>query len=60
MIQRLAQKLLGYHFTIIHQIEERMTDVDALTILFSSSYALHLRQVDRINKPQAYSYDYFK
>ena len=43
-----------------------ITDVDALTRTFSPSYALHisisflLRQVDRINRPHAYRYDYFK
>ena len=41
-------------------------DVDALTRQFSSSYALHLSisfilsQVDKINRPQAYIYDYFR
>ena len=43
-----------------------MTDVDDLIRRFSLSYALHLsiyfilRQVDIINRPQAYIYDYFK
>ena len=43
-----------------------MTDVDDLTIRFSPSYALHLsicfilRQLDRTNIPQEYSYEYFK
>ena len=43
-----------------------ITDVDALTRTFSPSYTLHisisflLRQVDRINRPHAYRYDYFK
>ena len=45
---------------------KKMTDVDALTRRFSPSYHLHLSisfissQFDRINRPQAYSYDYFK
>ena len=43
-----------------------MTDVDAITRRFIPSFALHLiisfilRQVDRINIPQAYRYEYFK
>ena len=66
MILRWAQELLSYHFTTIYQKEKTITGVDALARIFSPSYALHLsisfilRQVDRINRPQAYSYDYFK
>ena len=66
MIQRWAQELFGYHFTVIHRKEKMMTDVDALTRLFISAYALHLSisfillQVDRINRPQLYSSGYFK
>ena len=43
-----------------------MTDVDTLTRRFSPSYYLKisisfiLLQVDRVNRPQAYSYEYFK
>ena len=43
-----------------------MTDVESLNRRLRPSCALHLsisfiiRQVDRINRPQAYSYDYFK
>ena len=66
MIQRWAQELFGYHFTVVQRKEKIMTYVSALTRRFSPSYALHLsiyfilRQVDRLNRSQAYSYEYFK
>ena len=66
IIQRWAQELLGYHFTVIHWKGGIIMDVSALNRQFSPSYDLHLiiyvilSQVDRINIPQAYSHEYFK
>ena len=66
MIKCWVQELLGYHFTVIHRKEKMMKDVNNLIRQFRPSYALQLsisfifHQVDRINRPQAYSYDYFK
>ena len=42
MIQRWAQELIGYHFTIIHRKENMMMDFDTLTRQCILSYALHL------------------
>ena len=42
MVQRWAQELLGYHFSILHRSNQMMIDVDALSRRFGSRITSHL------------------
>ena len=60
MVQRWAQELLGYHFTVLHRPQSMMVDVDALTRRFGPLIAHHcfiasyLHHRDRTLRPTAY------
>ena len=61
MEQIWDRELIGYHFTVIHQSENIMGDVDALTWRFGDTFAVYLcvanilRNKDELKHP--YSYD---
>ena len=66
MVQRWAQELLGYHFTVIHRKERMMIDVDALTRRFGEPIATYvciatiLKRLDKAQRPTAYDAAQFK
>ena len=60
MIQRWAQELLGYHFSVIHRPARMMVDVDALSRRYGKPIATHIavacifRARDKHQRPSAY------
>ena len=60
MVQIWAQELLGYYFTVIHQSENMMGDVNALTRRFREKLSVYLcvakilRDKDELKHPYYY------
>ena len=60
MVQIWAQELLGYYFTVIHQSENMMGDVNALTRRFREKLSVYLcvakilRDKDELKFPDSY------
>ena len=60
VVQRWAQELLGYNFTVIHRREKMMGDVDALTRRFEENFSVYLcvakilRDKDELKFPDSY------
>jgi hypothetical protein len=60
VICRIAQELLGYHFTIIHRPSRMMKDVDALSRYYDpliqeyESMVFRARQADEAQRPAIY------
>ena len=65
IVQRWAQELLGYHFTVIHQSEKMMGYFDALTQRFGNNFSVYLcvskilRDKDQLKRPDSYHYAAF-
>ena len=64
-LRRWSQELMGYEYAFIHRPAKTMKDIDALSRLFGRNVAAYLvqairiRQRDLVDRPTAYSFDYF-